>query len=313
MRWHTVAVLLIFWAAHPESALAQISSDAFPPEGAPYQWSNESGTNDDWGRCSHRDRQSADSILRSCNRILGQRHGGELTAAAYYFRGLEYELLGDAGSARREFENAYRWFTIAMSSDRNNAEARGNRATVLIHLDRGDEAIADYDAALAAIRRSPDADVGNYLVTNSLLGRGEVFFRRGDWTNAIAAFDRAASLNTQSPSAQSLRCEGRAAAGIELDVAEAACERALQLSDQSSYVIFSRGFLRFKRGDFVGAAEDFNSAFEKDNTNSLALYAAGVASIRLGRIRDGDEMISRATNKLSSFDLSYYAAAGLVR
>lgn len=323
MPWRDLAVILLFWAAFEYNASAQVGSYDFPAGNAPFLWSNESGTSDDWGRCSHRARQSADSILRSCNRILGERHGGEVTAGAYYFRGLEYELVGDNAHATQEFENAYRWFTIAMRSDRSNSEPRANRAVVLMHLGRDDEAIADYDAAIAATRRSysetgartrPNvANMGPSLTAQYQMRRGEIYFRRGDWANAIAAFDQAASLAPQDASAQSLRCEGRAAAGVELDAAETACDRAIELSDHASYAVYSRGFLKFKRGDFASAAEDFSAAFEKDDTNFVALYAAGIAITRLGRTSEGEGMITRAMDALAAFDIAYYASAGLSR
>lgn len=308
-------------AAAAGDARAQVSPFDFPSSNPPYHWSNESGTSDDWGRCSHRDRHEAEQTLRSCTHIINERNGGEITAAAYYFRGLEYELLGDSDHARPEFENAYRWFTIAMGSDRSNPEPRANRAVVLMHLGRFDEALADYDAAIAATGRSyayagtrvhPNvADAGNTQVPYYLMARGAVSFRRQDWTSAIAAFDHAGDLAPRNGDAQLYRCEARAAAGSDLEAADAACEHAIELNEAAPYSYFSRGFLRFKRGDFAGAAEDFARAANSDQGTDLALYALGVATVHLGRIEEGQAMIAKANEHLSPFDIAYYAGAGL--
>jgi Flp pilus assembly protein TadD len=111
-----------------------------------------------------------------------------------------------------------------------------------------------------------------------------------------------------NPRVHGARCEARAAAGVELDVAENACRIAVRNSASST---FSRGFLRFKQGRFEEAWEDFNNAYQENDTNGFPLYGRGVAAIRLGRQAEGEADVSRA-RAIEGDDLDGYVRAGLV-
>lgn len=318
-RWCVLAILV--WTTLAPSAFAQ-NPNLIGPSGRPDVWSDSTATNDNWGRCAQGDRNDAERALRSCGRIIGERNSGDITAAALYFRGRLYELLRDP-RATEDYEEAYRWFSIALGSQRRNPHAYANRAAVLYRLGRFDEAIADYRAAIEATdrfnaasgtrTRAGLADLYSGQVANYHHRIGGIYFRMGDWPSAIDAFDRAAALSPEEAYLFAARCEVRAAAHVELDVASAACEQALHMDGEDSYNYFSRGFLRFMAGDFEVASADFYAAVERDATNYLALYALGVTGVRLGHREVGEAMIARAREDLPNSVIDMYQAVGLRR
>lgn len=233
-----------------------MASGAALAQALPFDWQNEvPDANDDFTRCMNRDRANADRTIQSCGRVIAERAGSEFTGAAYYSRGLMREILQDREQARGDFENAYTYFTIAIGSRDRHTDTYRNRAAALYRLGRFDEAIADYRSALAVVTnahsdrgtrvRSGVADLRPRQVSSLHYRIGGVQFRAGRWSEAIAAFDQAAELEPESSSYQSARCEARAAADVDLDVAQAACERAIQLSEGSDEAIFSVGLFYF--------------------------------------------------------------------
>ena len=215
---------------------------------------------------------------------------------------------GDEPHANADFLEAYRYFSLALGSQRNNPRAYGNRAAVLYWLHRYDEALADYATALSAYQRpnsaagtrvrSGVADLRAGELAHLHYSRGAVFFRIRDWANSSDEFDLAASMMPNEARYQSARCEVRAARRTESEVAHTACEDALRLSDGGSYALFSRGFLNFTESHYDAAFSDFSAAVEKDQTDYLALFGRGVAALRLGHEQEGQVDMNSCTRRI---------------
>lgn len=213
-----------------------------------FHCSNDTTGNDDFGRCAQRDRDNPERTLRSCSRLIADRQSSAVTAGAYCFRGLMYDALRDESRAQSDFQRAYDYFNIALGNDRRNPDSYSNRAAVLYLLRRYEEAVADYQTALQVADgasggigtrvRSAVADRRQGQIASLHSRLGAVHFRNEDWRNAIAAFDQAAALDADNAAYQGVRCEARAAAGLELDVAQAACEEAVRLSE--ARIVLSR-------------------------------------------------------------------------
>ncbi len=272
-------------------------------------------------RCAAGDRHNPEPAMHSCGRVIGQRYSSETTAAAYFFRGKLYLTQGDEPHATSDFLEAYRYFSLALGPQRNNLRAYRKRAAVLYWLHRYDEALADCATALSAYQRpasaagtrvrSGVADVMTDELAQLHYSRGAVFFRMKDWASSSDEFDRAASMMPDEARYQRARCEVRAARQIETDVAHAACEQALHLSNDSSAVFFSRGFLNFAEGHYDAALADFSAAVAKNQTNYLALFGRGLTAERLGRVQEGQADMARAREELDADEVAYYTEAGL--
>lgn len=271
--------------------------------------------------CAAGDRHNPGPALRSCGRVIGERYSSETMAAAYFFRGKLYLTQGDEPHANADFLEAYRFFSLALGSQRNNPLAYGNRAAVLYWLHRYDEALADYATALSAYQR-PDSAAGTRVrsgVADLRAGelaqlhysRGVVFFRMKDWANSSDEFDLAASMMPNEARYQSARCEVRAARRIEPEVAHTACEDGLRMSDGGADALFSRGFLNFTEGHYDAAFSDFSAAIEKDQTDFRAVFGRGIAALRLGHEQEGQADMTRAHGELDDDEISYYGEAGL--
>lgn len=258
--------------------------------------------------------------MRSCGRLIGERYSTAVTAGAYYFRARIYYRLHDPERARADVERAYDYFTITVNTHRRVPDSYANRAVILYWLERYDEAIADYDRAIAAAGASNDssgtrvrskvADRRAGQLADLHYARANVFFRRGDWTSAIAGYDQAAALDPDDSDFQGARCEGRAAANTDLETAAQACEAAISLSEGEDGH-FSRGLLHFTQGRYEAAHADFAAAYAEDDEDYDALYGRGVAAVKLGRQAEGEADIAAAREESLGNQLEFYVNAGL--
>ena len=251
--------------------------------------------------------------LAACTRVIeDEDNPNRALAYALVIRGDIYSNNADP-AAVADFEHAIDAYTADIA-DEPDARLYLGRGAVHYRLEHFDAALADFNRAIALDPNSPTA----------FFNRASVRFRRGDYRGAAADFDRTALLverassrgalrsavraSHTSPAAHAGRCEARAAAGVQWEVAESACAAALRNSGGGA--LFSRGFLRFMQGDFQRAWADFDAALEQDADNAQALYGRGVAALRLGRRAEGQADIARAT-AAGGAALAYYADAGL--
>lgn len=259
------------------------------------------GSGDYWSRCIGGDNVSVQQSIRSCGRVIGARQSRVVTAAAHYYRAKHYETLGDTEAVQRDYERALQLFTAETRANRTDAIAFYNRGGLLAHFHEYDRAIADFRQAAAL---NADWDKPHYRL-------GALAFERGDYAAAGAEFDRAAALNPEDAYNQASRCEARAAAGSDFEVAEAACAQALNLAENDSSALVSRGFLRFMQGNIEAAYADFDAAATADAENLYAVYGRGVAGTRLQREPQAEIDLTTAANGLDEHERGYYANAGL--
>ena len=300
---------------------SDLTAGAFA-QAIPFDWRNEvPDANDDFTRCMNRDRANAERTVRSCGRVIAERFSSEYTAAGHYSRGLMREMLQDTAAAQEDFINAERLFTTAINATDRHTDAYRNRAAARYRLGRYEEAVADYEQALAVVTnarsdrgtrvRSGVADLRTNQISGLHSRIGGVQFKAGNWNEAREAFDRAAETSPNVAAYQAGRCEARAAAQVEMETAQAACDRALELSDRSTEALFSLGFLQFAQEDFGAAISSFSSAAAGDSENYLARYAHGVSIARLGQVDAGRAEMDAAAQQIDASTLAYYVDAGL--
>ncbi|MEZ5960959.1 MAG: tetratricopeptide repeat protein [Hyphomonadaceae bacterium] len=264
---------------------------------------------------SSRRAASAERAIEVCTQLIGMNLERSDIALAHYVLGDRYEDLGRQDEANAEFEQGVAIFQALIDEAPLGADQYVGRSLGYLRLNRFDDAIADATRAI----NYDDSHVQAHST------RAFLYFRTGNYQGAMADYDRAARLGQRraargsmraigprealiNPRVYGVRCETRAAAGIELDVAEEACRIAVRNSAAST---FSRGFLRFKQGRFEEAWADFNTAYEENDTSGFSLYGRGVAAVRLGRQEEGEADIARA-REIEGDDLDGYVNAGLV-
>ena len=118
-----------------------------------------------------------------------------------------------------------------------------------------------------------------------------------DFDGAMADADHAARMAPDSATALNQVCWARAVAGRELDVALAACNRALALASNHHALLDSRGLVELRQGRFQEAWNDYDAALRQAPDNAAYLYGRGLAATRLGRLADGQADFARAGAK----------------
>jgi tetratricopeptide (TPR) repeat protein len=236
-------------------------------------------------------------------------------AAALIERGRRYEHEGANDLAAADYQRALASYQEQITRSESIATAHAGRGVAYNHLRQGTDAEAAFTQAIGV---DPNLAEAYY-------NRGVTRFRLGNFTQAIDDFDEAARLAVArnrrgsmfrvpagariDPIIHAKRCEARAAARIELNVAQAACRDAIRTSDGDHR--FSRGFLSFMQGDIDAARADFLAAAEANENSGFALYGRGVTSILIGQQAEGEADIARALDLSGAYRLAGYATAGM--
>lgn len=272
--------------------------------GAPGMALNDAGViqyrSRDWVLCASEEQVQPQRAISACGRIIGERFSREASASAHYYRSVLYRQAGEVERANADVARAIQLLSELVQSEPDNPVLMSN--LIFLRTETRDFAGAAEDYGRLAMRRPQSAE--------PRVRQGEFLFRGGDYAGAISAFDAAAQLEPGNPQTHAGRCEARAAANLELDVAEQACVEAIRLSGQSSSALFSRGFLYFKQGRLEEALSDFESAGRLDNTNAFAAYGFAVANLRLGRYEEQARALLADVSRAVP-DVETYAQAGM--
>jgi tetratricopeptide (TPR) repeat protein len=236
----------------------------------------------------------AQEDLRAINRLLIQAGNAEEKnnpngAIAAYSQILKLRpddepILVDRANAysdKKDYAHAIADFAEALRLKPGDAMAHNNRGTV--YLGRRDYAgaLADFDAA---VRLNPD-----YL--EALGNRAMTYDARHDIANAIADYSAVLKRDPQNPDSLNARCWDRAFLNADLDAALADCNAALGLikgRQALAAVRDSRGFVYFRKGDFVRAIADYDAALALAPKMAETLYKRGLAKNLLAKNRKGE-------------------------
>lgn len=297
MRTLLIALFLIF-AATP-AAHAQFSWGLQQPGSHLSDMGLVTYQSRDWAQCNGSEQIAPQRAIAACGRVISERVSREVTAEAYYRRSVLYRQSGDARRADADVARSIDLLVQLVQAEPDDANVANNLAHLRSETRDYVNGAADF-GRLAAIR--PQA-------VEPRLRQGEFFFRAQDYGSAISAFDAAAQIDPSNAQAHSGRCEARAAANREIEIARNACAEALRLSDESAAALFSRGYLNFMQGRIDEAFADFGAAGQKDNTNPYAALGYGAAGVRLGHEERGRALIAQVTAAVP--DVEAYANAGL--
>lgn len=258
----------------------------------------------DWGACTNAgDRHSFDDIIAGCGRILERATDHDDRASVLWWRGRALEREGQADRAAVDFQDALAEYDAMILDDERSIDGHFYRGGLLVRLRRYDEARQEFILADRILPRQPE--------TRASLAN--VAFVQGDYTTAIAEYDQAQNLARRSTTAgmyDHKRCEARAAAGVDLEVARQACNRAVRDSQGNPWTLVSRGYFRFRQSDFDGALADFERVLEHDHDNAAALYGRATLRARAGQQDTAAADLARA-RQLDLNAVDYYANAGM--
>jgi tetratricopeptide (TPR) repeat protein len=190
----------------------------------------------------------------------------ERRAAALIVRGAIRSNAGDYGRALADFGRA-------MRLDRANPQAFFERA--IVHQARGayDDALRDFDAALAL---QPGLQPAIERRAQTVEQKAEAYEAELVQLNALIE---------ESPTDADLlnnRCWLRATNGGDLDLALADCNASLIASPNDPNVLDSRGLVHYLRGDYAAALADYEAAFALEPDNGHFLHGRGLARHGLG-------------------------------
>jgi tetratricopeptide (TPR) repeat protein len=263
---------------------------------------------DRWSACMDSDPADARRAIAACTAIIdgsgasnaasseALRHRGvRLLARALSFRGNAYLRQGDLVRAASDFNRA-------VALEPNSARAFVNRAK--LHMAERDleSALPDLDKALSLDPR--DAE--------TLFLRGQIYYERRDWPRALPDFDAASQLQPRNAIYQNQRCWTRAVAGLELDIARAACDEGIRLSDGGANILDSRGLVGLKQGRFAEAWADYDAAHRIQPDSAHYVYGRGLAALKLGRTAEGRTDLARAV-ELDGDIAETYAGYGVAQ
>lgn len=163
-------------------------------------------------------------------------------------------------------------------------EAYYNRGVAYKRKGEYDHAIKDLNAAIAMDPKY----VAAYLT------RGDAYEKKGGNARAMSDYDMAIMLDPKDADPYNYRCWLRAIQGLDLGAARADCDTAIQLKNDDSNSLDSRGLVGIKQEKFAYAWADYDAAVRAKPDMASALYGRGIAALRLGRLADGKADLARA-------------------
>jgi tetratricopeptide (TPR) repeat protein len=142
--------------------------------------------------------------------------------------------------------------------------------------------------------------------------RSEVYLALGEYALAMADADHVVQIAGDAPGGYRVRCEVRVAQNIELEMARADCERALELNSIDTAALAARGVLNLLANSNQQAWSDFDAAIFNGRREARTLYGRGIAASRLGRVREGRADIA-AAEELQPEITTTFASYGITR
>ena len=258
----------------------------------------------EWRTCMDQEyRFSAQEVIAACTTAFEKADSSAERASALWTRALANERAGELQTSAADFQAALSELDAWIRDEPSVLQARYQRASLLISMREYDQALAAFEEIDSRQRRQP------YVRANI----GRIAFLRGDYETAIAEYDLADRLARRSRTAGIVahnRCEARAAALTELELARQICNRAVRDSQNNPSVLTVRGFLRFQMGDMAGAMEDFERALAREPNHPAALYGRSTVLSRNGQQEAAGADLARSL-EINPRMAEYYGVAGM--
>ena len=170
-------------------------------------------------------------------------------------------------------QEALRDYEAALAVEPRNPSAHHNRGVVLEKLGRLEDAVEAFDSAVDC-GMPPDAEYHHARGTNAR--------HRGDHAAAAAAFSAALKLEPAHKAARANRAYARRKLG---DFVGARRDYGKALADAPTAKLYNaRAYCSAKLEKFDAAVADYAEALRLDPANAHALHNRGISYDRLGRV-----------------------------
>ena len=166
----------------------------------------------------------------------------------------------------------------AILLDPNMARAYEIRGNDYAGLGQNQKALDDFGQSL---KLRPD-NAATYF------DRSTVYQSMKQYDLAIADYEKAAASSPSDYRLWNGVCWLHATTNRSLDVALAACDKAVSLSNNGPEMLDSRGFVYFRIGNYAAAISDFSAALAANPKQETSLYVRGLAKLKTG---DGSVLI----------------------
>lgn len=200
----------------------------------------------------------------ACTRIINDK------ATSQEDLGKAYGARGNSYQKLNKYDQAITDYDAAIKLDQKNASLYVNRGHALQAKGDLDKALADQDEAIKLDPKNRSAYVN----------RGDVFAAKGEYAKAVADYDAAIKIDPKDAVAYLDRGNARNADG-KYEAAVADFDAAVQLLPKYPMGYFSRGFAHLYAGSLPKALADFKQAVAldpKDPYLALWLTIAGQRS-----------------------------------
>lgn len=227
-----------------------------------------------------------------------------------------YSLRGRVYADRRDFDRAIAEYDVALRMEPRYAFGHWWRGQAYAAKGEDDRALADYDAAIERLPgvqiyldrgivrlRHGDAKLADDDFARAaeisrdakMLSRlGATYAELGLYDRAMLTFARALDADPSRANTWNERCWARAVAGRELAAAQSDCDHALGLNANDPDYLDTRGLLRFRTGDYIGAIADFDASLARNGKSAGTLFVRGLTKAKLGRATEGQDDIKAA-------------------
>ena len=180
-------------------------------------------------------------------------------------------------------QEALRDYEAALAVEPRNPSAHHNRGVVLEKLGRLEDAVEAFDTAVDC-GMPPDAEYHHARGTNAR--------HRGDHATAVAAFSAALKLDPRHRTARANRAYARRKIG---DFVGARRDYGKALADAPTAKLYNaRAYCSAKLEKFDAAVADYTEALRLDPANAHALHNRGISYDRLGRDDEAARDLERA-------------------
>ena len=211
--------------------------------------------------CSGAGNPTTGQIIAACNAYLQTTH------RMYYPRArvLRNAAVAYAGQGDNADSSAY--LTRALRLTPTDSNLYFLRGEVDLRQGQTDAAIADETRSIQLF----SDEAPPYLV------RGWAEQQKKEYDQAIADFTLAIQHYAQLADAYNSRCWTRDLANIDLPLALADCNRAVQLDPKNADDLDSRGFTHLRLGQWSNAIADYTAALALNPKLASSLYGRGLA------------------------------------
>lgn len=216
----------------------------------------------------------AESSAAACTQLLGDHSlSSEERVLVHFWRGQASIRNNDLPAALGDLDES-------IKLDPTRAASHGMRG--FVHGMQG-----DLPAAIDDFTRAIELDPSQFVPFQN---RAKAFSDSGDQERAIKDYTRVIELGADSAIPRNGRCWSLAILGRELDAALSDCDKAVQLAPADANTFNSRGFVRYRRGDYAGAVRDYSASLALNPDSASSNYMRGRAKAGLGDPTAGQDI-----------------------